>query len=91
MRLDIGAETFSFRNVLLRTIAVRCTTIRLRRKLRGMSFFKTPAGLPDYGARRTVFFLFFCGARWQVGDQSSATVARAAEKQKGGSWGRVVL
>jgi hypothetical protein len=33
----------------------------------------------------------FSGARWQVGDGLSATVARAAEKQKGGSWGRVVL
>src|SRR5207245_2017972 len=33
------------------------------------------------------FLLFFSGARWQVGDQLFATVVRAAEKQKGGSWG----
>src|SRR5882757_6120518 len=43
--------------------------------------------LIECDTRTPLFFLFFSGARWQFGDKLSATVARAAEKQKWGSWG----
>jgi hypothetical protein len=95
--LDIGAETFSFRDVLIGASepGAAKALFAVKTAMTGNANFPL-AVLTTFvacisNATPTPFFiLFFSGARWQVGDQLSATVARAAEKQKG-SWGRVVL